>query len=237
MTGNQEPTSTILPGADPDTIDLDQFLNVQTAQAPYPISTRIVMPEADRMVVVGILPDDSGSMRDMRSAVIEGLNMSVEAFRGAKGSDFLLNVMGFRQTYFTGMLKDVENDSFRDYMPNFESTPLVDSACNLLRELRAQAKKYHDLGIPTTVALLLLTDGQPYYDHKSPEEFKEIMEANDYIVGMGIAPQGDDRAIRSYIDLFESMGITKVVTPNSNPAEVRHAINQFSQSVASIAGS
>ena len=231
-----EPMPEPTPEPEPSAIDLDDFLNTQTGNSPAP-RIRVALPEADRMAVVGILADDSGSMRDLTTAVLEGLNLSIEAFRGAKGSDFHLDVRGFKQPYFRGMLRDVKPDSFNDYNPDYFRTPLVRFSISHLTDLRSQASQYRSLGIPTTVALLIITDGLPEGDDCYPEQFQDQLDANDFVVAMGISPRSDDRSdyIRQYQALFEKMGITQIVTPNSAAAEVRHAINQFSQSVASIA--
>ena len=223
---------------EPDqTVDLDQFLNLQGDQAAQSggSSARVEMPEADRVVMVGIFADDSGSMENLRQAVIDGLKMSVEAFKGAKGSDFYLDVRGFCGTYFSGMLKDVKDDSFDRYDPGFGSTPLVSHAISHIKGLTGKAKQYRSMGIPTTIALLIMTDGQPNEDSCDPSDFKSCIESANYIVGMGFAESNNEGAVRKYRSLFKEMGIEKTVTPKSAPAEVRHAINQFSQSVASIA--
>ena len=192
------------------------------------------MPDADRMAVVGVFVDDSGSMDHLRQSVIDGLKLSVDAFRGARGSDFFLEVRGFNGSYFSGMLRDVKDDSFDRYNPNFGSTPLISHAISSLKELRTKAEQYRGMGIPTTVALLIITDGLPNSEYEVPGDFSTNIAAGDYIVGMGVAERQDEEAVAVYKKLFREMGIMKSVTPSSAPAEVRHAINQFSQSVASI---
>lgn len=221
------------PAADP-TVDLDQFLNTGAGDPAQPSAgTRAVtLPEADRIVIVGILADDSGSMCGLEQAVAEGLKLSVEAFRGAKGSDFYLDVRGFHSTIFCGMLKDVQDDSFNAYGTD-GGTPLVSHSISLLKELHAKAEQYRSMGIPATVALLIATDGMPEGDAAAPEEFRKEVVAGDYVVGMGITHR--ETGVNTFKQLFASMGIQKVVTPKSASADVRHAINQFSQSVASIA--
>jgi hypothetical protein len=222
--------------ADP-TVDLDQFLNTgagDPAQAAQG-SRAVTLPEADRIVIVGILADDSGSIRNsgLERAVIDGLKLSVDAFRGAKGSDFALDVRGFKRSLFCGMLKDAGEHAFDGYAADFDHTPLVAHAGSFLRELHAKAEQYRNMGIPVTVALLLVTDGLPYCDSEDPEAFTALIAAGDYVVGMGIGD--DEHAVAKFSALFKAMGIAKVMTPKAAPAEVRHAINQFSQSVASIA--
>lgn len=217
-------------------VDLDQFLNVQAEGSTPNPGRRLELPEADRLVVVGIFADDSGSMDHLTNAVIGGLKLGVEAFRGAKGSDFYLEVMGFRGAIFRGMLKDVKDDSFASYDASYSETPLVTHATSFVKKLRARADEYRAMGIPTTLALLIITDGFPNGEELEPRDFAKQIESANYVVGMGLAPSGNDSAVSAYKQLFKEMGVTKTVTPSSDPGEVRHAINQFSQSVASIAG-
>jgi hypothetical protein len=229
------------PTVDPDTIDLDTFLNTSTSQASTPgqasSHSRVAMPDADRMAVVGIFVDDSGSMKGFEGAVIEGLNLSVEAFRGAKGSDFYLDVRGFMKEYFKGLLKDITTGTFKRevYYPDYESTPLISYGIDQLQKLREKARQYMELGIPTTVSQLLITDGFPNTESHVAEEYPDFIEQQDYIVGMGVSHNYSEDRAAAFRELFERMGIKVMVTPQSDPAEVRHGINQFSQSVASIA--
>lgn len=224
------------------TIDLDKFLNLQAnpnRRAGAPAGS-VAMPEADRMVLVGIFVDDSGSIQEagLTIAVVDGLKLCIEALKGAKGSDFHLDIRGFKGSIFTGLLKDVEENAFDNYHPDFHSTPLITHATAHLKEIRAKASQYRNLGIPTIVALLIITDGFPNSEEAMPSSFKKIAsaEVGEYIVGMGVAPsgQGNDE-MAEYHQLFTEMGVGKVMTPRAAAPEVRHAINQFSQSVASIA--
>jgi hypothetical protein len=218
-------------------VDLDDFLELEPDPSQQNTSKVVNMPSADRMAIVGIFVDDSGSMSGLSRSVIDGLNTSVEAFKGAKGSDFLLDVYGFCGRYYDGMLKDIPDDAFRRYSPDYNSTPLISHSVEQLNRIREKAKQYRNMGIPTTVALLIITDGLPNYESMEPKEFGGHVEPGDYIVGMGVAHPGSDTGVMEFRDLFKEMGIEDVVTPNSDPADIRHAINQFSMSVASIAGS
>jgi hypothetical protein len=217
-------------------VDLDQFLNLQPDPDPNAAEpgSRGILPEMDRVTVVGIFVDDSGSMDGLGHAVLDGLALAVSAFKGAKGSDFYLDVRGFRGELFSGPLKNVQGDSFKDYAPEYNCTPLVTHTKDHLRKLHEQAKQYQMVGIPTTVALLIITDGLPNEESCSARDFAEVVGPGDYVVGMGITKRGES-GVASYKELFREMKITKTVTPTADAAEVRHAINQFSQSVASIA--
>lgn len=216
-------------------VDLDTFLETPQARGvPTPMQGGIALPHADRMVIVGIFADDSTSIREARlaQAVTEGIALGVDALRGARGSDFYLDVQGFRGGIFHGMLHQVVPGSFRGYLASYEETPLISRTLQQLQDLRVKAQSYKAMGIPTTVAQLIITDGYPNSDTATPKDFARCIVYGDYIVGMGVA-SSDERAA-TFRTLFKNMGIMEVMTPDSDPIAVRRAISQFSQSVASI---
>lgn len=221
------------------TTDLDAFLK-QSNNHRLPASTGSVapddLPQTDKVVVVGIMVDDSGSIRNagLGQAVLDGLKLGVQSLRGARSSDYYLIVRGFQGVIFEGMLRTVQADSFETYDPSFGSTPLVQTSIGLLSALRGKAEEYRAMGVPTSIAMLILTDGMPVDDYVSPREFGEHIRPSDYIVGMGIARDGDSDAEGKYQELFQNMGVKRVMTPKDDPADIRHAMNEFSQSVASV---
>lgn len=222
-------------------VDLDQWLGSRQLPAPSKTTTpsRLALPNTDRMVIVGAVIDDSRSIANanLTHTVIDGMKLVVQSLQGARGADYYLDFTGFDRQIFDGMLSSARADSFDGYDPSFGSTPLVATAVRHLVRQRERAGGYREIGIPVTISLLLLTDGLPVDDPTPPQQFGEMVNAADYIVGMGIAPKGDKRAEAVYRGLFQQMGITRVYTPSSDPADVRHAMNEFSQSVASIGAS
>ncbi len=214
-------------------IDLDKFLDTSKPVQTGQINPTIYKPKADRMVVAGLFLDDSGSMRRMRQAVIDGLALCTKAFRGAKGSDFILDVRGFGDSFYSGPLAGINEATFESYHPFYDISPLCKYAKRQLVDLHYKAGEYRAMGISTTVAQLLLTDGEPNSDIR-PDEYRNAIEPADYLVGMGITNSSGEYS-DMFGELFEKMGINNIMTPKADPAEVRHAINQFSQSVASIA--
>lgn len=215
-------------------IDLDTWLQGGAGE-PTSVPSRgqqMAMPDSDRVVVVGILADDSGSIANqgLATAMVEGLNLGMEAFKGSRGSDYFLHVVGFGNTiYYTGPLKNLPSNAFERYRAYYDYTPLVGTAIRLINDLRDVAGRYTQMGISTTVAMLIITDGIPEHDSNDPGDFKRHFTSNDYVVGMGVTGQMD-KAV--YHKLFASMGITAIFTPKSDPADVRHAIHEFSRSAA-----
>ncbi|MBI3633159.1 MAG: hypothetical protein HY226_02610 [Candidatus Vogelbacteria bacterium] len=220
-------------------VDLDNYLKFKLdpkSEGTTADISGLVMPKADRLVVVGFGIDDSGSLQGLESAVKKGLEAAVEAFKGAKGSDFYLVLRGFGKVYFKGFIDKLTPQIIDSYSAYYGSTPLITLSIKLMKEVREIANSYRNAGIPTTVAALIITDGAPNMESYVPSNFAEYIQATDYIVGMGIRYADGEDGKDLYKDLFTKMGIkTPAMTPSSDPAVIRHAINQFSQSVASIA--
>lgn len=219
-------------------VDLDNFLNFKTsnAEAQQAKVAGLEMPKADRLVVVGFGIDDSSSMRGSEDAVRNGIRAAVDAFKGAKGSDFYLILRGFTRIYFQGFISKLTSSIINSYSADCGNTPLITLSINLMQQAREVADQYRNAGISTSVAALIITDGEPNGETCTPGNFAKYIQPTDYIVGMGVRQSESDASAEIYQDLFKKMGIkTPVMTPTSNPATIRHAINQFSQSVASIA--
>ncbi|MEK7628623.1 MAG: hypothetical protein AAB421_04390 [Patescibacteria group bacterium] len=235
-------------------VDLDKFLKApgSGAGAPPPVDYQrvgqragssttpvgggLVQPNRDRLVIVGILADNSGSIagRGLEGAIREGLALSINAFRGAKGADFYIKGVGFKgDVYFDGMIRDIPENAVDSYAAGRANTPIVHDSIVLLTDLHAKAQVQRDKGIQTTVAMIILTDDEPAGDSGSPPEFAAIISEGDYITGIGAAE--DESAVGRYTSLFGAMGISKILTPKADPREVRRALNQVSQSVATIA--
>jgi len=217
-------------------IDLDDFLDRSGEEAggesgPQASLPQSEMPTKDRLCIVGLFVDDSGSMDHLEEAVKDGLKLAVNSLRGAKTCDYYLFAKGFRRTYYKGMLRGVEKNSFDAYRPDYGETPLISRVIEFVRELVQVANKYRLRGIPTTIALLIMTDGEPNSESAEPKDFKEYIGNVNYVEGMGITEPDKARIFRT---LFKKMGIEVIVTPKSDPKEVRHGFSQFSQSVASI---
>jgi len=230
-----------------DDIDFDDFLKKEqvkkasSSQQQSQATVELIMPNSDRVTVVGILVDDSSSIgeRYLTNSIIEGVQLGMEAFRGARGSDFFLHIQGFKRVYFSGLLADMDMENFKqEYYPNLTYTPLVTTALLLLDAIRKIAEGYRSKGIPATEALLMITDAGTWQENHVPEEFAEKLKGSScYVEAIGVALPKHPQDEVFYKGIFMRMGLVEenIKTPSSNPAEVRHAINEFSRSVSSIA--
>lgn len=214
-------------------IDLDAWLG-QAHEDNEPVQKihRSTMPDSDKVTVVGIFVDDSGSIMDsgLTSDIVSGVNLCIEALRGAKGADFYLDITGFIRNYYSGMLRDYDGGFEKHYNPTYGATPLVTYAVNQYTDLRVRAEQYAAQGIPSTVSYLVLTDGHPNGDI-APESFKAKLRNGDFVVGIGVRREQND--IAAYREVFTNMGIKKILTPKATGSEIRHAVNEFSRSVVS----
>lgn len=194
------------------------------------------------MLANGILLDDSSSMRDypdVAKAAITGIELALGAFNGIKGTDVHTRIWGFLHEYYAGMTRKVGENRFASYSPS-GNTPLISRSIDLYKAVKRDAETYRGQGIPTGLALLLITDGEPNHDEWNVVgEFSALIDPSDYIVGMGISPKGDENRAGLFVETFTRMKIprNRIVTPGDSPTAIRRAINQFSQSAATaVAG-
>lgn len=212
-------------------IDLDAFMGAAPEEENQPANQIFTsnMPDSDRITIIGVFADDSGSILDagLEKDVVSGVNLCVNALKGAKGADFYLDIRGFGTTFYSSLLKNY-SDFGRGYDPRYDSSPLVRQTMRQYEFLRAKAEEYTRQGIPASVAYMIITDGLPNRD-VDKSHFKEKVVAGDFIVGIGVQSAGADKV--AYKELFSGMGIKKIMTPRASGSEIRRAVNEFSQSV------
>src|SRR4051812_39891937 len=108
-------------------IDLDAFLKNSGVAPSVTRRPTIQMPNSDKVTVVGIMIDDSGSIQsgNLTEAVKEALKLGLDAFRGAKGADFWLDIRGFSRIFYTGYLSKYNDEFTRFYSPTYDHSPVL----------------------------------------------------------------------------------------------------------------
>jgi len=190
--------------------------------------------------IVPVLIDDSYSIRDRgtESKLLDGakdmINELQKIAREQKETFFAL--IGFKESYFLG---DVLSKSPEEIIDQIEcthtSTPLVQTALRLIETVSSAEGHLNNLGISSTVNILLITDGLPKGDTHDPYEFENAIANHPHwrVLGMGITRDYKRRAEedkQKFTDVFESMGIQNIVTPSSS--ELKAVFSSFSKSVS-----
>ena len=196
-----------------------------------------------KITLITVLLDDSASIRreGIAEKLTEGVNDMIEELKtiASKGREIFLNITGFHGRYFCGNVLDADPEEiFDEICFNYDGTPLVRTAVELVETTENAETALNNQGISVAVSMLLITDGDPIGDSFDPSHFNDnyIPKHSHWnFSGMGITRDDEEYASRDrrrFTYLFEEMGINKIVTPSSNG--VKTALYQFSKSVSAI---
>lgn len=193
--------------------------------------------ESSEVVLVTMMPDDSGSIRfaGNAEAVRQGHNMVLDALEACKQSDdiFVHNrYLNGRVLYPYTAVRQAERMTTANYDPNM-GTPLYDQTMVLLATVLAKAQEFADNGVPVRTVSLLITDGADVHSTRSSARdvaalIADMSAAENHVVAaMGISDGSTD-----FERVFGDMGIARqwVLTPGNTASEVRKAFQVFSQS-------
>ncbi|MDJ0703681.1 MAG: hypothetical protein QNJ46_10415 [Leptolyngbyaceae cyanobacterium MO_188.B28] len=193
---------------------------------------------ASEVVLVTIMPDDSGSIRfSGNSAVVRaGHNTVLDALMASKQQDALL----VHNRYLNGKVlypycpvnQAVRMDK-HNYDPN-KGTPLYEQTVVLLGTVLAKTQEFADNGVPVRTVTLIITDGADEHSNRTQaKDVKVIVDdmlrsENHIIAAMGI----DDGGYTDFRKVFREMGLRDewILTPGNSQTEIRKAFQIFSQS-------
>lgn len=192
---------------------------------------------ASEVVLVSIMPDDSGSIRfaGNADAVRQGHNQVLEALADCSQADDILVHNRFLNGHvlypFTPVGQAIPMDA-RNYDPQL-GTPLYDQAVVLLATVLAKSQEFADNGVPVRTVTLLITDGGDAHSHKADASHvrslvEDMLRAETHIV----AAMGIDDGGTNFREVFREMGIPDrwILTPGQSASEIRAAFQVFSQS-------
>ncbi|MEM8641998.1 MAG: hypothetical protein AAGG51_24770 [Cyanobacteria bacterium P01_G01_bin.54] len=208
-------------------------------QAGLGVSVDDVM--ASEVVLVTIMPDDSGSIRfgGNAQAVRGGHNTVLDALTGTPQSENIL----IHTRYLNGFvlypycpIEQAVRMNPQNYDPN-QGTPLYDQTVVLLGTVLAKAQEFEDNGVPVRTITLLITDGADAHSQRSrAQEVKTIVQdmlraENHIVAAMGIEDESTD-----FRRVFQEMGIRDewILTPGNSDKDIRQAFQVFSQSAIRV---
>ncbi len=219
-----------------------QALNVVDlgAQIQAGLGIKVDDVESSEVVLVTMMPDDSGSIRfgGNARAVRDGHNLVLEALRECRQREdiFVHNryLNGFVLYPYTPVDSAVEMDS-GNYDPN-QGTPLYDQTVVLLGTVLAKSQEFADNGVPVRTVTLLITDGADVHSTRATARnvaalVEDLLKSENHIV----AAMGIDDGSTDFAEVFRKMGIPDqwILTPASSASEIRKAFQVFSQSAVS----
>ena len=193
---------------------------------------------ASEVVLVTLMPDDSGSIRFSGNAqlVRDGHNQVVEALAKSHQRDGVLAHCRYLNGHILYPYRPVaqaERMTAKNYDPS-SGTPLYDQTVLLLGTVLAKAQQFADCGVVARTVTLLITDGSDQHSTRSTARdvariVQDLQRQETHIVaGMGIYDGGQT----DFKAVFREMGIEDrwMLTPGATTEEIRRAFQLFSQS-------
>lgn len=193
--------------------------------------------ESSEVVLVTMMPDDSGSIRfaGNAEAVREGHNLVLDALAACKQKDdiFVHNRFLNGQVLYpyTGVDRAARM-SKANYDPSL-GTPLYDQSVVVLGTVLAKAQEFADAGVPVRTITLIISDGGDAHSVRARADHvaalvADMLAAENHIV----AAMGIDDGSTDFRQVFRDMGIPAewILTPGSTAGEIRKAFQVFSQS-------
>lgn len=206
------------------------------AQIQAGLGVKVDDVPASEVFLVGVLIDDSGSIRfaSNAAAVRDGHNGVVDALKASKqGMGILAHCRYLNGTilYEVVPLDQAVTMTPKNYDPN-GGTPLYDQAIVLLGTIAAKAQEFADAGVVCRTATLLVTDGNDEHSKARVSDVKKVVDAllraeRHIVAGLGV-----DDGSTDFRDVFKAMGIRDewILTPGNTPSEIRRAFQVFSRS-------
>jgi hypothetical protein len=193
--------------------------------------------QASEVVLLTIMPDDSGSIRmaGNAQAVRDGHNLVLDALATSKQKDAILA----HTRYLNGEvlfpfrpIAQAVRMTTKNYNPNL-GTPLYDQAVVVLGSVIAKTQEFASNGVAARSVTLIISDGADVNSHKARASdvaalVRDLTRTESAIVAaMGISDGTTD-----FHQVFRDMGIADewILTPSNDPTEIRRAFQVFSQS-------
>jgi hypothetical protein len=207
------------------------------AQIQAGLGMRVDDVQASEVVLVTMMPDDSGSIRfaGNTEAVRTGHNLVLDALLACRQRDGIL----VHTRYLNGtvlnpycLLDQALRMDKHNYDPN-QGTPLYDQTVVVLGTVLAKAREFADSGVPARTVTLLISDGADEHSTRATARdvaalVGDLARAESHIVAaLGVSDGSTD-----FHRVFSGMGIEDrwILTAGANASEIRRAFQVFSQS-------
>lgn len=193
--------------------------------------------KASEVVLVTVMPDDSGSIRfaGNAQAVRDGHNLVLDALAGSRQKDGILVhtcTLNGEVLYPYCPLDRARRMDAHNYNPD-GGTPLYDQSVVLLGTVLAKAREFADAGVPARTVTLLITDGADEHSMRARARdvaalVADMRRAETHIV----AAMGIDDGRTDFRQVFREMGIEDrwILAEGDGARDVRRAFQMFSQS-------
>lgn len=193
------------------------------------------------VILLGILVDDSGSMRVGNNTQLarEGVNMELDAFLATREAHNILvdiSYLNGHQLCSFNLIDQAPRLDRSNYPEPTGGTPLYDQTVEFLRRMIAKTLECEGNGMVVRTISLVITDGHDEHSkHCRSADVAAVVRdmrarENQHIVSaMGISDGHTDFKM-----VFAEMGLdpSLVLTPGNTPHEIRAAFQMHSRSSA-----
>ncbi len=193
---------------------------------------------AAEVVLVTLMPDDSGSIRfaGNADAVRNGHNLVLDSLLASRHFEWVLvhpRHLTCPTLCSSRPLSDAVRMTTKNYDPN-QGTPLYDQTVVLLGTVLAKAKEFEQNGVAVRTVTLLITDGADVSSRtQTAASVRSIVDDMQQSEGHIVAGMGIDDGSTGFADVFREMGVRDewILTPGATSSEIHGAFQVFSQSV------
>jgi hypothetical protein len=193
--------------------------------------------QASEVVLLTIMPDDSGSMRHggNEQVVRDGHNLVLDALATSKQRDAILAHTRYLNGHVLFPYRPIDQ-AIRMTPANYDprqGTPLYDQSVVLLGSVLAKTQEFSENGVLARSVTLIITDGADQHSSRARARdvaalVKDMARAEAHIV----AAMGISDGVTDFQKVFREMGIEDrwILTPGNDSSEIRRAFQVFSQS-------
>lgn len=193
--------------------------------------------QQNEVLLVSLLLDDSGSIEYGHNTtnMVDGHNLLIDAFKGAKQQN---NILWMCQTLNGQVITPWCELAQAPRLPHPQyhadgGTPLYDAVMSHWGSVLAKFKEFEINGVPARTITGVVTDGQDEHSKKyralDVKVFSESLTGREHHILAGLGVQAGTFDFRK---IFADMGIPDkwILTPKSDPKEIRAAFQTLSQS-------
>lgn len=198
--------------------------------------------QSSEVVLVSMMPDDSGSIRfgGNAEAIRSGHNLVLDALKSSKQKDQILAHTRYLNGHVLFPYSPIDRAvamNKTNYNPSL-GTPLYDQTLILLGTVVAKSQEFIDNGVAVRTVTLLLTDGSDQHSERAvAHDVRALVNdmqstENHIIAALGVHDRGTD-----FRKIFKEMGIADewILTVKNNASDIRRAFQVFSQSAINVA--
>ncbi len=198
---------------------------------------------ASEVVLVTLMPDDSGSIRfsGNAQAVRDGHNAVLCALGKSKQRDAVLchtRYLNGQVLFPYALLEHATKMDSHNYDPS-SGTPLYDQTVVLLGTVIAKNQEFLEAGVAVRSVTLIITDGADEHSARATAADVAALVADLTRAGHIVAAMGIDDGKLDFRAVFRAMGIEDrwILTAANSPSEIRRAFAVFSQSAVALSQS